>query len=178
MSKVKVLVTQSCPTLANPWTVACQAPLSMDFSRQEYWGGLPLPFAGDLPNPGVKFHIVGRFFTIWTSISFHDPTFISETENLFFLYNFFLSSLTRSLSVLLTVSKTGLLVSLMFFLIVFLFFVLLILDLILFPSSAYFGFNLLIFYFFFLWWKLRLLLWRPFSFFSNFLMHSVTSVSL
>ena len=105
MSKVKVLVTQSCPTLANPWTVACQAPLSMDFSRQEYWGGLPLPFAGDLPNPGVKFHIVGRFFTTWTSISFHDPTFISETENLFFLYNFFLSSLTRSLSVLLIVTK-------------------------------------------------------------------------
>ena len=36
------------------WTVACQAPLSMGFSRQEYWSGLPFPPPGDLPNPGVK----------------------------------------------------------------------------------------------------------------------------
>ena len=35
--------TKSCPTLATPWTVACQAPLSMGFSRQEYWSGLPFP---------------------------------------------------------------------------------------------------------------------------------------
>ena len=39
---------------AMPWTVACQAPLSMEFSRQEYWSGLPLPSPGDLPNPGVE----------------------------------------------------------------------------------------------------------------------------
>ena len=32
-----------CPILATPWTVACHAPLSMGFSRQEYWSGLPLP---------------------------------------------------------------------------------------------------------------------------------------
>ena len=37
-----------------PWTAAYQAPLSMEFSRQEYWSGLPLPHAGDLPNPGIK----------------------------------------------------------------------------------------------------------------------------
>ena len=37
-----------------PWTVACQAPLSMGFSRQEYWRGEPFPFPGDLPNPGIK----------------------------------------------------------------------------------------------------------------------------
>ena len=37
-----------------PWTVACQAPLSMEFSRQEYWNGLPFPPPGDLPNPGIK----------------------------------------------------------------------------------------------------------------------------
>ena len=36
------------------WTVARQAPLSMGFSRQEYWGGLPCPPPGDLPNPGIK----------------------------------------------------------------------------------------------------------------------------
>ena len=36
------------------WTVACQAPLSMGFSRQEYWSGLPCPPPGDLPHPGVE----------------------------------------------------------------------------------------------------------------------------
>ena len=44
---------QSCLTHA-PWTVACQAPLSMGFSRQEYWSGLSCPSPGDLPNPGIK----------------------------------------------------------------------------------------------------------------------------
>ena len=37
-----------------PWTVARQAPLSMGFSRQEHWGGLPCPPPGDLPNPGIQ----------------------------------------------------------------------------------------------------------------------------
>ena len=37
-----------------PWIVACQTPLSMRFSRQEYWSRLPFPFPGDLPNPGIK----------------------------------------------------------------------------------------------------------------------------
>ena len=41
--KVKLLVFQLCLTLCNPWTVAHQAPLSMEFSRQEYWSGLPSP---------------------------------------------------------------------------------------------------------------------------------------
>ena len=48
------LVAKSCPTLATPWTVACQAPLSMRFSRQEYWTGLPFPSPGDLPDPGIE----------------------------------------------------------------------------------------------------------------------------
>ena len=39
---------------ATPWTIASQAPLSMGFSRQEYWSGLPFPSPGDLPNPGVE----------------------------------------------------------------------------------------------------------------------------
>ena len=39
---------------AIPWTTACQAPLSMGFSRQKYWSGLPIPFPGDLPNLGIK----------------------------------------------------------------------------------------------------------------------------
>ena len=37
-----------------PWTVVCQPPLSMGFSRQEYWSGLPVPSPGDLPDPGIK----------------------------------------------------------------------------------------------------------------------------
>ena len=41
-------------TLAAPWMVALQTPLSMGFSRQEYWSGLPFPSPGDLPNPGIK----------------------------------------------------------------------------------------------------------------------------
>ena len=48
------LVAKLCLTLAIPWTVACQAPLSMEFSRQWYWNGLLFPFPGDLPNPGVE----------------------------------------------------------------------------------------------------------------------------
>ena len=48
------LVTQSCPTLCDPVTVARQAPLSLGFSRQEYWSGLPCLPPGDLPNPEIK----------------------------------------------------------------------------------------------------------------------------
>ena len=50
----------------NPWTVAHQAPLSMEFFRQEYWSWLPFPTLGDLPDPGIKLTspaLVGRFFT-------------------------------------------------------------------------------------------------------------------
>ena len=46
LSHVRLLVT--------PWTVAHQAPLSMGFSNQEYWSGLPFPSPGDLPDPGIK----------------------------------------------------------------------------------------------------------------------------
>ena len=50
-----VLSCFSCVQLfAAPWTVAHQAPLSMRFSRQEYWSGLPCPFPGDLPNPDIE----------------------------------------------------------------------------------------------------------------------------
>ena len=57
---------QLCETL---WTVACQAPLSVGFYRQEYWSGLPFPPPGDLPNPGVEPMslmspaLAGRFLT-------------------------------------------------------------------------------------------------------------------
>ena len=43
-----------CLTLVAPWTAAHQAPLSMGFSRQEYWSGLTFPSPGNLPDPGIK----------------------------------------------------------------------------------------------------------------------------
>ena len=49
-----------------PWTVTHQLPLSMGFPRQEYWSGLPFPFPGDLPDPGVKpmsHALAGGYFT-------------------------------------------------------------------------------------------------------------------
>ena len=48
------LVAKSCLTLVTPWTVARQALLSMGFSKQEYWSGLPCPPPRDLPNPGIE----------------------------------------------------------------------------------------------------------------------------
>ena len=48
------LVAKLCPTLATPWTVTHHAPLSMRFSRQENWSGLPFPSIGDLPNPEIE----------------------------------------------------------------------------------------------------------------------------
>ena len=48
------LVNKSCLTLVTPWTIACQAPLSMGLSRPEYWNGLPFPSRVDLPDPGIK----------------------------------------------------------------------------------------------------------------------------
>ena len=49
------LICFSCVQLCvTPWTVAHQAPLSMGFSRQEHWSGLPFPLPGDLPNPGIE----------------------------------------------------------------------------------------------------------------------------
>ena len=49
-----VSVTQLCPTPCSPMTVTYQAPLSMEFSKQEYWSRLPFPTPGDLPNPEIK----------------------------------------------------------------------------------------------------------------------------
>ena len=48
------LVAKSYPTLVTPWTVACQALLSMEFSRQEYWSGLPFPSPRYLPSPETE----------------------------------------------------------------------------------------------------------------------------
>ena len=50
---VKVKSFSRVQLFATLWTVACQSPLSMGFSRQEYWSGLPFPPPGDLPDPGI-----------------------------------------------------------------------------------------------------------------------------
>ena len=58
---------------ATPWTESLQAPLSMEFSRQEHWSGLPFPSAGDLPDPGTEPAslaspaLAGSFFIISTT---------------------------------------------------------------------------------------------------------------
>ena len=52
--KVKVKSLSHARLFVTPWTVAYQALLSMGFSRQEYWSGLPFPSPGDLPNPGIE----------------------------------------------------------------------------------------------------------------------------
>ena len=51
---VCVFIAQSCPTLQALWTVACQVPLSVGFSRQECWSGLPFPSPGDFPDSGIE----------------------------------------------------------------------------------------------------------------------------
>ena len=62
--------TQSCLTLCALWTVACQAPLSMEFSRQQYWNVLLFPPPGFLPDPGLELTslvspaLADRFFTV------------------------------------------------------------------------------------------------------------------
>ena len=53
-NKYPCVLSHFCPVqLCNPWTAAFQAPLSMEFSRQEYWSGLLYPPPGDLPDPGI-----------------------------------------------------------------------------------------------------------------------------
>jgi len=91
-------ITKSCPTLVTWWTIAHQTPLSMGFSRQEYWNGLPFYSPGDLPNPGIEPRapiLQVDSFTDWAIrealwlithlIMGHDFLFISMTAN-FLLY--------------------------------------------------------------------------------------------
>ena len=67
----------SCVWLfVTPWTVACQAPLSMRFSRQEYWSGVPFPSLGYLPHPGIKPR----------SPALHTDSLLSETPGHYSLY--------------------------------------------------------------------------------------------
>ena len=68
---------QLCPTHATLWTIVHQTPLSMGFSRQEYWSGLPRPPPGDLSDPRIELvsltslALAGSFFT--TSVTWEAP---------------------------------------------------------------------------------------------------------
>ena len=74
---------QSCLIFATLWTVACQTPVSMGFSWQEYWSGFPCPPSGDLPNPETKTMslmspaLAGGFFT--ASATWEVSTILSYT---------------------------------------------------------------------------------------------------
>ena len=76
---------------ATPWTVAHQAPLFMEFSRQEQWSGLPFPTPGDLPDPGIKPSLASPALAlyhcpIWETISaYYSPI------NIYFMYLFVMS---------------------------------------------------------------------------------------
>ena len=81
-----------CATL---WTVACQAPLSMGCSRQEYWSGLPCPPPGDLSDPGIESMsltspaLAGKFFTTsttWEAIYIHENSLILRINFKYWLY--------------------------------------------------------------------------------------------
>ena len=77
------LVPKWYPTFVTPWTVAHQASLSMEFSRQEYWSRLPFPSPWDLPDPGIELAsplspaLARRFFTT-------EPPGIGQLKKIFF----------------------------------------------------------------------------------------------
>ena len=88
-----------------PWTVARQAPLSMGFSRQEYWSGLPFPPSGDLPDPGIKPVsltspvLAGGFFTTsatWEALYY--PSTLDAPIPLFTHFLFVLSQYSEGYS--------------------------------------------------------------------------------
>ena len=63
--RIVVLSLNHVQPFVIPWMIACQAPLSMGFSRQKYWSWLPFPSPGDIPNPLIKLKspaLVGGFF--------------------------------------------------------------------------------------------------------------------
>ena len=62
---------------AIPWTVAHQAPLSMELCRQEYWSGLPFPTTGNLPHPGIE-------MTLFTSLLKNSSDTVAYEEKRFF----------------------------------------------------------------------------------------------
>ena len=96
---------------ATPWTVARQAPLSMGFSRQEYWSGLPCPPPGDLPDPGDKTCvscIAGSFFTASVNKSIHQlALFLRSCQKVLFISVFCYIGLLSGSSALFEIGYPG-----------------------------------------------------------------------
>ena len=77
-----MLTTQSCPTLCDPMDyIARQAPVSMGFSRQEYWSGLPFPSPGNPPKPGIE----PRSTALQADSLLSEPPVVSLSKNNFYL---------------------------------------------------------------------------------------------
>ena len=77
---IQFVCAQSCPNLCKPWTLACQALLFKEFSRQEYWSGLPFPTPGDLPDPGIE--SVSLVFPALTGMILHRENPKDSTQKL------------------------------------------------------------------------------------------------
>ena len=67
---------------ATSWTVARQAPLSMGFSGQKYWSGLPFPSPGDLPDPGINWHLLHCRQILYCLSHQRIPLYVNFTQNL------------------------------------------------------------------------------------------------
>ena len=77
-----MLITQSCPTLCDSMDyIARQAPLSMGFSRQEYWSGLPFPSPGNPSKPGIE----PRSTALQVDSLLSEPPVVSLSKNSFYL---------------------------------------------------------------------------------------------
>ena len=115
-----MLVTKLCPALCDSQAAAHQAPLSMEFSRQEYWSGWPCPPPGGFPNPGIKpmfltsSALEGGFFT--TSATWEAPKGSSTDDHLWLFANMCLASWSIR-----NIGEQGVLVYGVFFAIFFIF---------------------------------------------------------
>ena len=74
--KTKVNSFSPVQLFANPWAIAYQAPLSMKFSRQDYWSGLRLPTPGDFPNPGIELACLVLVYIFFTAATPGYPRFV------------------------------------------------------------------------------------------------------
>ena len=76
--KRKCVLLRCVRLFAIQWTVACRTPLSIEFSRQEYWRGLPFPSLGDLSYPGIK---PRSFFTVWATREAHRSVVVQSQSH-------------------------------------------------------------------------------------------------
>ena len=92
-SKISLYLSCACVLsyvwlFVTPWTIACQASLSTEFSRQEHWSGLPFPTLGALPNPGIETTsltspaLAGSFFTTVPPGKPHDLALVEQKQAL------------------------------------------------------------------------------------------------